>query len=295
MKKLALCMVTLLTVLSTTSTVFAGQWYKEGSYWRYTKDYQYAVQDDWINDGGAWYYINPSGFTSTGWKDVKGTWYYFDDGGKMAANCWVGNYYLGSSGAMLTNTTTPDGYKVGVDGAWISGNNATSATKQVSLNEAKAAAALGKHDYYKYCSQEQANQADAVARNIATRVLSDGSLTTDLDKIRKASSIIYREYIVNNTYGTDANKYYRGPYGVFIAGIHTCAGGARALGRVLDFMGYDWEHANPNQWTHQWCIVNMDGQTGYADAMGFGCGFGTHPYLSGDMSKVNEDILRGLY
>lgn len=295
MKKLALCMVTLLTVLSTTSTVFAGQWYKEGSYWRYTKDYQYAVQDDWINDGGAWYYINPSGFMSTGWKDVKGTWYYFDDGGKMAANCWVGNYYLGSSGAMLTNTTTPDGYKVGVDGAWISGNNATSATKQVSLNEAKAAAALGKHDYYKYCSQEQANQADAVARNIATRVLSDGSLTTDLDKIRKASSIIYREYIVNNTYGTDTNKYYRGPYGVFIAGIHTCAGGARALGRVLDFMGYDWEHANPNQWTHQWCIVNMDGQTGYADAMGFGCGFGTHPYLSGDMSKVNEDILRGLY
>ena len=73
MKKLALCMVTLLTVLSTTSTVFAGQWYKEGSYWRYTKDYQYAVQDDWINDGGAWYYINPSGFMSTGWKDVKGT------------------------------------------------------------------------------------------------------------------------------------------------------------------------------------------------------------------------------
>lgn len=295
MKKLALCMVTLLMTLSTTSTVFAGQWYKEGSYWRYTRDYQYAVQDDWINDGGAWYYINPSGFMSTGWKDVKGTWYYFDDGGKMAANCWVGNYYLGSSGAMLTNTTTPDGYKVGVDGAWISGNNATSATKQESLNEAKAAAALGKHDYYKYCSQEQANQADAVARNIATRVLSDGSLTTDLDKIRKASSIIYREYIVNNTYGTDANKYYRGPYGVFIAGIHTCAGGARALGRVLDFMGYDWEHANPNQWTHQWCIVNMDGQTGYADAMGFGCGFGTHPYLSGDMSKVNEDILRGLY
>ena len=292
MKKLALCMVTLLTTLSTTSTVFAGQWYKEGSYWRYTKDYQYAVQDDWINDGGAWYYINPSGFMSTGWKDIKGTWYYFDDGGKMAANCWVGNYYLGSSGAMLTNTTTPDGYKVGVDGAWISGNNATSATKQVSLNEAKAAAALGKHDYYKYCSQ---NQADAVARNIATRVLSDGSLTTDLDKIRKASSIIYREYIVNNTYGTDANKYYRGPYGVFIAGIHTCAGGARALGRVLDFMGYDWEHANPNQWTHQWCIVNMDGKTGYADAMGYGCGFGTHPYISGDMSQVTEDMMRGLY
>lgn len=28
-------------------------------------------------------------------------------------------YYLGQDGVMLTNTTTPDGYKVGADGAWI--------------------------------------------------------------------------------------------------------------------------------------------------------------------------------
>ena len=60
-------------------------------------------------------------------------------------------------------------------------------------------------------------------------------------------------------------------------------------------MGYDWEHTNHNTWTHQWCIVNMDGQTGYADAMGYGCGFGTHPYISGDMSSVNKDIANGLY
>ena len=196
---------------------------------------------------------------------------------------------------MLTNTTTPDGYQVGADGTWISGNNSNAVARQVALDEGRAAAALGKHDYYKYCSKEQAEQADAVARNIATRVLSDTSLNTDLAKVRKAASIVFREYIVPNQYGTDANKYYRGPYGVFIAGIHTCAGGARGLGRVLDFMGYDWEHANPNAWTHQWCIVNMDGQSGYADGMGYGCGFGTHPYISNDMSQVNEDILKGLY
>lgn len=28
-------------------------------------------------------------------------------------------YYLGSSGAMLTNTTTPDGYHVDSEGRWI--------------------------------------------------------------------------------------------------------------------------------------------------------------------------------
>jgi hypothetical protein len=29
--------------------------------------------------------------------------------------------------------------------------------------------------------------------------------------------------------------------------------------------------------------------------MGYGCGFGTHPYISGDMSQVTEDMMRGLY
>lgn len=29
--------------------------------------------------------------------------------------------YLGSSGAMLTNARTPDGYYVGADGAWVPG------------------------------------------------------------------------------------------------------------------------------------------------------------------------------
>lgn len=37
----------------------------------------------------------------------------------MVASIWIGNYYLGENEGMLTNTTTPDGYKVGSDVAWI--------------------------------------------------------------------------------------------------------------------------------------------------------------------------------
>lgn len=38
----------------------------------------------------------------------------------MAANKWInGTYYVGADGAMYTNATTPDGYQVGADGAWI--------------------------------------------------------------------------------------------------------------------------------------------------------------------------------
>ena len=42
----------------------------------------------------------------TGWHLIDGKWYYFSEGMKQP------------QGAMLANTTTPDGYEVGPDGAW---------------------------------------------------------------------------------------------------------------------------------------------------------------------------------
>ncbi|MBP3926204.1 MAG: hypothetical protein J6D13_03345, partial [Clostridium sp.] len=48
--------------------------------------------------------------------------YYFDEVGYMKTGWILWNskwYYCGSDGAMLANTTTPDGYYVGSDGAWI--------------------------------------------------------------------------------------------------------------------------------------------------------------------------------
>ncbi len=56
------------------------------------------------------------------WKKDNGAWYYYHSDGRMATNEWAGNYYLGSDGAMLSNTTTPDGYKVDANGAWINEN-----------------------------------------------------------------------------------------------------------------------------------------------------------------------------
>lgn len=52
-------------------------------------------------------------------SNIHGSWYYFNESGYMVASIWIGNYYLGENEAMLTNTTTPDGYKVGSDVAWI--------------------------------------------------------------------------------------------------------------------------------------------------------------------------------
>ena len=55
----------------------------------------------------------------TGWKLLGNDWFYLKDSGAMAENEWIGYYYLGKGGYMLTNTTTPDGYKVDKNGRWI--------------------------------------------------------------------------------------------------------------------------------------------------------------------------------
>jgi len=66
----------------------------------------------WLSDGGHWYYLHPQsdgtqGYMYTGWHEIGGKWYYF--------NTQAG----GPLGSMAADTTTPDGYHVGKDGAWI--------------------------------------------------------------------------------------------------------------------------------------------------------------------------------
>lgn len=62
-----------------------------------------AVSEGWEQDSKGWWWRNADGsYPVNQWKEI---------GGKQ--------YYFGSDGYILTNTTTPDGYKVGADGAWI--------------------------------------------------------------------------------------------------------------------------------------------------------------------------------
>ena len=129
------------------------------------------------------------------------------------------------------------------------------------------------HNYYRGLSEMQAIQADVVAKEIADSILSNPGYTTDLQRVNAAAQSV-AGYINKEVYGMDDMRYYRSPYGVFIAGVYTCAGTTRALGRVLDYMGYSWQHANENQNRHQWCILTLDGQTGFADGMSGIAGYG---------------------
>lgn len=74
--------------------------------WVYYKQDGSLAQSQWVqNHKYDWYYCGEDGFL------MKSTWLHDPANGKY--------YYLGKDWAMLHDTTTPDGYKVGSDGAWI--------------------------------------------------------------------------------------------------------------------------------------------------------------------------------
>ena len=78
----------------------------------------------WVKDNVGWWYRYADGsYPTNGWLQINSIWYCFDSRGYMrtgwitAGNTW---YYCDTnSGAMLTNTTTPDGYKVDASGVWV--------------------------------------------------------------------------------------------------------------------------------------------------------------------------------
>ncbi len=57
------------------------------------------------------------------WKQMWDNWYYFGEDGRSKQNTWAeidGKwYYFDEWSRMLHDTTTPDGYTVGSDGAWV--------------------------------------------------------------------------------------------------------------------------------------------------------------------------------
>ena len=93
-------------------------WKKINGTWYYF-DGNGVMTTNWQKVSGAWYYMDNSGAMQIDWKKISNAWYYFNVDGVMQENRWVGDYYLGSSGAMLVNTTTPDGYRVDASGKWI--------------------------------------------------------------------------------------------------------------------------------------------------------------------------------
>ena len=79
-------------------------------------------------------------------------------------------------------------------------------------------------------------------------------------------------------YSTE-DAHYNDPYGYLVAGVASCAGCTRTTGLCLNMLGISYEHVNENQWSHQWCRVNIDGTYWICDAYGLYVGPEPEPYV----------------
>ena len=55
-----------------------------------------------------------------GWVQNGSAWYHYKDNGSLTKNAWVGNYWLGADGRMITNSWVDNNnYYVGSNGVWV--------------------------------------------------------------------------------------------------------------------------------------------------------------------------------
>lgn len=140
-------------------------------------------------------------------------------------------------------------------------------TPPPAIDQAAIDRAFYEHNYYgSTISQEQVTQAEAIAKSIADSIRNNPAYKNDLQRVKAVVEEVSARAAKKMMYGADENKYYRSPYGILVSGNFTCAGATRTVGRILDYMGYKWTHVNENEWLHQWCVLEMDGQIGYADS-----------------------------
>ncbi|MDO4961857.1 MAG: hypothetical protein Q4E57_08415 [Eubacteriales bacterium] len=155
LKKFAAAVITIACTLAISMSAFAG--WREGP-------------------GGTKYYQNDDGTTviSAWFQDTDGKWYYFDE-----------------YGIMMTNATTPDGYQVGADGAWIDGS-------------AAAAKAVGLIKTDKTASDQKQSMSYSDAKSLA-RDLKDGfSGVYDLAYYQASVLNGYQEVVV--VYNMESNS-----------------------------------------------------------------------------------------
>ena len=120
------------------------------------------VTNSWV-DGGK-YYVGADGKwvsdalkpgeNRKGWTKAGSTWYYFNDKGQQIKNAWVGDYWIGSDGKMVTNSWVDGGkYYVGADGKWVkggaTGNGSSALNNVLSIAQSYLGVEMGSAEHKK--------------------------------------------------------------------------------------------------------------------------------------------------
>lgn len=72
-------------------------WIQDGATWYYLSG-SGAMKTGWLKDGGNWYYLSQSGAMKTGWLQLGSNWFYLNANGSMAADTYIGNWYVDKDG-----------------------------------------------------------------------------------------------------------------------------------------------------------------------------------------------------
>ena len=103
--------------------MISNNWLKLGKTWYYLNE-NGAMHTGWLHLGGSWYYMDASGAMLTGWAYLGNGWYYFGGNGAMYPGGWhiINNtyYYMHSNGSMAADTWIGS-YYVNASGAWVPG------------------------------------------------------------------------------------------------------------------------------------------------------------------------------
>ena len=153
-------------VVASNDAQAAQGWVKSGNAWYLYNQNGTLVRNTWAGnywlgadgrmatnawvDGGR-YYVGSNGAwvkgaqhqttaseIKQGWTKVGNAWYFYNHG-KVVANAWIGNYWLGADGRMATNAWVDGGrYYVGTDGSWVKGAQNTTTVKNGWVKEGNA-------------------------------------------------------------------------------------------------------------------------------------------------------------
>ena len=220
------------------------------------------LETGWQEYAQHWHYFDEEGNLLTGLQTIDSNpfldtppfatnKFYFDDNGSLVQDDFrsIGGktYYFCTYGNMKT-AGYGAGQVIGYDGACIPVDQRPTGNRDADAQRV----------------------ARVVAQSCGPR---EGQ--TDLQRVKRAAYTVSC-FCTKARYTSEGDAYFTA-YGLFIAGEYTCAGATDALGMVLSNLGYNWQHIHKGEWTHQWCVLTMDGQEGFADGQIGWAGYGKHP------------------
>ena len=126
--------------------------------------------------------------------------------------------------------------------------------------------------------RKRANDAELTqAYNAAAELVTPLADLSREEQLFGVATLLRQMFDEGMSYSSDS-PHYNDPYGYFILKTASCAGCTRATGLCLNILDIPYEHVNENQYSHQWCRVNVNGTYWICDAYGLYCGPEPAPY-----------------